>query len=91
MALVSPYADDREQARSLFPDGDFAEVWIKTPAEVCAARDPKGLYKKAAAGALPNLTGIGQDYESPVDAELVVDGTRSIEEIIQDLLAEFFN
>jgi bifunctional enzyme CysN/CysC len=91
VALVSPYAEDREQARSLFPNGDFAEVWIKTPAEVCAARDPKGLYKKAAAGELPNLTGVGQDYESPVDAELVVDGTRSIEEIIQDLLAEFFN
>ena len=91
VALVSPYAEDREQARSLFPDGDFAEVWIKTPAEVCAARDPKGLYKKAAAGELPNLTGIGQDYESPVNAELLVDGTRSIEEIIQDLLAEFFN
>jgi bifunctional enzyme CysN/CysC len=91
VALVSPYAEDREQARSLFPDGDFAEIWIKTPAEVCAARDPKGLYKKAAAGELPNLTGVGQEYESPESAELVVDGTRSIEEIIQDLLAEFFN
>jgi bifunctional enzyme CysN/CysC len=80
VALVSPYAEDREQARSLFPNGDFAEVWIKTPAEVCAARDPKGLYKKAASGELPNLTGVGQEYEAPESAELVLDGTLGIEE-----------
>ena len=41
VALVSPFASDREQAKALFPDGDFAEVWVKTPAEVCAERDPK--------------------------------------------------
>jgi bifunctional enzyme CysN/CysC len=90
VALVSPYAEDRDQARSLFPSGDFAEVWIKTPAEVCAGRDPKGLYKKAAAGELPNLTGVGQEYEAPERAELVLDGTRSIDENIEDLLATFF-
>ena len=91
VALVSPYAADRAQARSLFPSGDFAEVWIRTPAEVCAERDPKGLYKKAAAGELPNLTGVGQGYETPESAELVLDGTRSIDESIERLLAEFFN
>jgi bifunctional enzyme CysN/CysC len=79
VALVSPYAEDRDQARALFPDGDFAEVWVKTPAEVCAERDPKGLYKKAAAGELPNLTGVGQDYEIPVEATLVLDGTQPVE------------
>jgi bifunctional enzyme CysN/CysC len=62
----------------LFPEGDFAEVWVKTPAEVCAERDPKGLYKKAAAGELPNLTGVGQEYEAPVNAELVLDGTLEV-------------
>lgn len=77
VALVSPFAADREQARSLFPAGDFAEVWVKTPAEICAQRDPKGLYKKAAAGELPNLTGVGQEYEAPNSAELILDGTLS--------------
>jgi bifunctional enzyme CysN/CysC len=83
VALVSPYAEDRAQAKALFPEGDFAEVWIKTPAEVCAERDPKGLYKKAAAGELPNLTGVGQEYEAPMRAQLIIDGTRSVEENIE--------
>jgi bifunctional enzyme CysN/CysC len=82
VALVSPYSEDRAQARALFPEGDFAEVWVKTPAEVCAERDPKGLYKKAAAGELPNLTGVGQEYEAPVKAELVLDGTQEVEQSI---------
>jgi bifunctional enzyme CysN/CysC len=91
VALVSPYASDRAQAKSLFPAGEFSEIWVETPAEVCAERDPKGLYKKAATGELPNLTGVGQDYESPDQAELVLDGTRSIDENVKALLAKFFN
>jgi bifunctional enzyme CysN/CysC len=83
VALVSPYAEDRAQARALFPEGDFSEVWIKTPAEVCAERDPKGLYKKAAAGKLPNLTGVGQEYEVPSAAELVLDGTLPVEKNLE--------
>ena len=90
VALVSPYAEDRAQAKALFPEGDFAEVWVKTPAEVCAERDPKGLYKKAAAGELPNLTGVGQEYEAPEGAELVLDGTVSIEENLETLLNKVF-
>ena len=90
VALVSPFASDRDQAKSLFPDGEFAEVWVKTPAEVCAQRDPKGLYKKAAAGDLPNLTGIGQDYEPPALAELVLDGTADLEVNLEILLKKFF-
>ncbi len=91
VALVSPFADDRYQARSLFPDGEFAEVWVKTPAEVCAERDPKGLYKKAAAGELPNLTGVGQEYEAPRDADLVLDGTKTVEENVSVLIKKFFS
>jgi bifunctional enzyme CysN/CysC len=90
VALVSPYSSDRRQARNLFPEEDFAEVWIKTPAEVCAARDPKGLYKKAASGDLPNLTGIGQEYEAPESAELVLDGTDPIDKNLQKLIDQFF-
>ena len=75
VALVSPFRVDRDQARDLFEAGKFIEIWVDTPAELCAKRDPKGLYKKAAAGDLPNMTGIGQEYEPPLNAELVLDGT----------------
>jgi bifunctional enzyme CysN/CysC len=91
VALVSPFASDRDQAKALFPDGEFAEVWVKTPAEVCAQRDPKGLYMKAAAGELPNLTGVGQEYEPPSNAELVIDGTRPIAENLEIILEKLFN
>jgi bifunctional enzyme CysN/CysC len=74
VALVSPFRGDRRAARDLFDPGDFVEVFVRTPVEVCAARDPKGLYAKAAAGELPNLTGIGQDYEEPLTPDLVVAG-----------------
>ena len=90
VALVSPYKIDRDHARELFAEGDFAEVWVKTPAEVCAQRDPKGLYKKAAAGELPNLTGVGQDYEPPTSAELVLDGQAPLDESVEQLLKRFF-
>jgi bifunctional enzyme CysN/CysC len=90
VALVSPFASDRDQAKALFPAGDFAEVWVKTPAEVCAERDPKGLYKKAAAGELPNLTGVGQEYEAPANASLVLDGTAELDFNLEILLAELF-
>ncbi len=68
VALVSPFRSDRRAARDLFDAGDFVEVYVKTPVEVCEPRDPKGLYAKAAAGDLPNLTGVGQDYEEPLVA-----------------------
>ncbi len=90
VALVSPYAEDRNQAKALFPDGDFVEVWVETPAEVCAERDPKGLYKKAASGELPNLTGVGQEYEVPAGADLVLSGTGDLSVNIELLISKFF-
>ena len=91
VALVSPYAEDRAQAKTRFLEGDFAEVWVKTSPELCAERDPKGLYKKAAAGELPNLTGVGQDYEAPESAELVLDGARPVDESVELLIEKFFS
>jgi len=91
VALVSPYAEDRAQAKTRFPEGDFAEVWVKTPAELCAERDPKGLYKKAASGELPNLTGVGQEYEAPESAEIVLDGARPVDESVELLIRKFFS
>jgi bifunctional enzyme CysN/CysC len=86
VALVSPFKVDRDHARELFDDGEFIEVWVKTPAEVCAQRDPKGLYKKAKDGSLPNLTGVGQEYEPPTSAELVLDGTDEIASNVEKLI-----
>jgi bifunctional enzyme CysN/CysC len=88
VALVSPYADDRNQARAIFPKEDFVEVWIETSAEICASRDPKGLYKKAAEGNLPNLTGVGQEYEVPLQAEVVLDGTADLEKNVEILIQQ---
>jgi bifunctional enzyme CysN/CysC len=90
VALVSPFESDRQQAKSLFPQGDFLEVWVKTPADVCANRDPKGLYKKAASGELPNLTGVGQKYETPFRSDIVIDGTKPIDQSVRILLENFF-
>jgi len=87
VALVSPFRVDRDQARELFEDGKFIEVWVNTPAELCAKRDPKGLYKKAAAGDLPNMTGIGQEYEAPLSAEVELDGTLDLK-INTDIVLE---
>jgi len=77
-ALVSPFEADRQRARSIFDDGDFIEVFVDTPVDVCISRDPKGLYKKAKDGQIPNFTGIGQDYERPSQPELILDGTADI-------------
>ncbi|MGA0209057.1 MAG: adenylyl-sulfate kinase [Candidatus Nanopelagicales bacterium] len=92
VALVSPYRADREAAAGLFEDGEFLEVYVDTPVEVCAERDPKGLYAKAAAGNLPNMTGVGQTYEVPEAADLVLDGIgdldAQVERLAQAVLGE---
>ncbi len=85
-ALVSPFAVDRERAKSRFDDGEFLEIFIDTPVEECRARDPKGLYKKSAAGDIPNFTGVGQDYERPTNPDLHLDGTAPIEENVEKIL-----
>jgi len=79
VALVSPFRSDRESAATLFDKGDFIEVFVDTPVDVCSERDPKGLYAKAAAGNLPNMTGVGQAYEPPLNPDLIVHGTGDVE------------
>ncbi len=71
-AFISPYRDDRRLARSLVDDGDFVEIYINAPVEVCEQRDPKGLYKKARAGQIQNFTGISAPYEAPEKPEVEV-------------------
>jgi len=71
-AFISPYRDDRRLARSLVDDGDFIEIYVNAPVEVCEQRDPKGLYKKARAGQIQNFTGISAPYEAPEKPEVEV-------------------
>ena len=69
-AFISPYREDRDRVRSLLGPGEFVEVFVDTPLEVCEARDPKGLYKKARAGEISNFTGLDAPYEAPEHPEV---------------------
>ena len=71
-AFISPFRAERQMARERIGEDHFVEVFVDTPLEVCEQRDPKGLYKKARSGQLPNMTGINSPYERPVRPELVV-------------------
>ena len=74
VALVSPYAADRDAARAIHDAAGlpFVEVWVSTGLAECERRDPKGLYARARAGALPGLTGVGDIYEEPASPELAI-------------------
>jgi bifunctional enzyme CysN/CysC len=72
-AFISPFRAERDLVRSIIPGGEFIEVFVDTPLEICEQRDPKGLYKKARAGQIPNFTGINSPYESPLAPELIID------------------
>ena len=85
-ALVSPFEVDRQRAKSIFEDGEFIEVFVDTPVETCRSRDPKGLYKKSAAGEIPNFTGVGQDYERPISPDLHLDGTASVTDSVEKII-----
>ena len=71
-AFISPYRKDREKVRTLFADGQFFEIFVDCPLSVCAARDKKGIYKKAEAGIIKNFTGISAAYEVPKNPELTI-------------------
>ena len=73
-AFISPFRHEREMARNLVGKEHFVEVYVSTPLEVCEERDVKGLYKKARAGLLPNMTGIDSAYEAPLSPDVVVNG-----------------
>lgn len=87
-AFISPYRRDRQMVRSIFGHGDFIEVFVNTPLNVCESRDPKGLYKKARQGILKNFTGISDPYEVPLSPELTLDTSRhTVEECTIKILS----
>lgn len=83
-AFISPYRIDRDRVRNNLVPGEFIEVFVDTPIEVCEARDPKGLYKKARAGELKGFTGIDDPYEAPVSPELVLSAAEKTPDQLAD-------
>ena len=76
-AFISPFRAEREMARSLFQSGEYKEIFISTPLKIAEQRDPKGLYKKARSGEIPNFTGINSPYEKPIKPELTIDTSKT--------------
>ncbi len=93
-SFISPYRADRDQAREIHAAADlpFIEVFVKATVEACEERDPKGLYKKARAGEIPEFTGISAPYEEPAKAEIVLDTAElrpeQAAQVVLDYLAE---
>lgn len=87
-AFISPYRVDRDNVRASLPEGDFIEIFVDTPLDVCEQRDPKGLYKKARAGELKGFTGIDDPYEAPMNPELVLKGAeKTADQLADDVVA----
>ena len=88
-AFISPFKAERNMARALFEDGEFVEVFVDTPLALAESRDPKGLYKKARKGELPNFTGIDSPYEVPENPEMrVYTDTQDLDTIVKSLIAQ---
>ena len=71
-SFISPFRSERQMARDLLEDGEFIEVFVDTPLEVCEQRDPKGLYKKVRAGQIKNFTGFDSPYEKPEHPQITI-------------------
>ncbi|WNS79182.1 adenylyl-sulfate kinase [Domibacillus sp. DTU_2020_1001157_1_SI_ALB_TIR_016] len=86
-AFISPFREDRDTVRALLENDEFIEVFVECPIEKCEQRDPKGLYKKARAGEIPEFTGISSPYEAPEKPELVLNTDQySVEECVDQLV-----
>ena len=87
-AFISPFRSDRQQVRDLLPSGQFIEVFVDTPLEICEQRDPKGLYKKARAGEIKNFTGLDSPYEYPEAPEIHLETAQEdIKELAQKVVS----
>ena len=88
-AFTSPFTSEREYARQILADNEFIEVFVDATIEVCEARDPKGLYKKARSGQLKNFTGIDSEYQKPQNPEIVLESSKKSPEELADLVLEY--
>ncbi len=88
-AFISPYASDRQNARSIIGQNSFVEIFVDTPLEVCEERDVKGLYRKARANNIPNFTGVNSPYERPEHPDIVVDTVHhTVDECVEHIIRE---
>mmetsp|Transcript_18389 Transcript_18389/g.39764 ORF Transcript_18389/g.39764 Transcript_18389/m.39764 type:complete len:107 (-) Transcript_18389:133-453(-) len=89
-AFVSPYKEDRDKVRSLLEAGErqnFIEIHVQASVSTCEERDPKGLYKRARSGEIPNFTGISAPFEAPENPEVVLNsGEKSVEDCVTQLI-----
>jgi len=89
-SFISPFRIERQMARSLFEKNDFKEIYISIPLKVAEKRDPKGLYKKARAGKIPNFTGISSPYEEPLNPDLIIETNKiNVNKAVQKILETF--
>lgn len=91
-AFISTFRQEREMARELIGAENFVEVFVNTPLAVCGQRDPKGLYKKARSGQLPNMTGINSPYEAPLKPDVILrtnleNPDQMVREIVEHLIS----
>lgn len=88
-AFISPFASDRQNARSIIGQNSFVEIFVDTPLEVCEERDVKGLYKKARENSIPNFTGVNSPYERPEHPDIVVDTVHhTVDECVEHIIRE---
>ncbi len=88
-AFISPFVDDRKQVREFLSEGQFLEVFIDTPLEVCEQRDPKGLYKKARAGEVKHFTGIDSEYQVPANPDIHIKTAQySVSECAEQIVSQ---
>ncbi len=88
VSFISPFRAERRMARELMNEGEFVEVFVDTPFEECARRDPKGLYAKALNGEIQNFTGVDSPYETPERADIHIETTaRAPEELVDEVEA----
>ena len=86
-AFISPFREDRELVRKMFEPNEFIEIYLNCPMHVCEVRDPKGLYKKARDGDIPEFTGITSPYEIPSQPEIIIEtNTMTIEDSVQKIV-----
>lgn len=90
-SFISPFSYEREMVRNMMDEGEFIEVFVDTPIEICESRDVKGLYAKARAGKLPNFTGISSPYEIPENPEIRIDTTQISVESAADQIIDYLS
>ena len=88
-AFISPFISERKYARQILADNEFIEVFVDAPIEVCEARDPKGLYKKARSGQLKNFTGVDSEYQKPQNPEIVLESSKKPAEELANYVLEY--